>query len=251
MAESGPRLAVDHRVALGGEVAWPAGRSGRARASPPARRSAIRSRRPPAARRDRGTSRSRSGSSGRRRPARRTRPSGTARRPARRRSPRSTTRCRRRRRTRAAHRARSGGRRPSAPMRSSIVRAGRRVRRRRCPRAGRGRGGPGRPQDERRAGHERVDDEDLRAERAAQRRRPDAHLGDRQAEDLGELLADVEDALGRGRHGQDAVGLEPGRRGVRLEVALVDPVRAERRLDRDRRRRPAPRRRRRGCSACG
>ena len=87
------------------------------------------------------------------------------------------------------------------------------------------------------AGHERVHDEKLRAERPAQRRRPDAHPGDRQAEDLGQLLADVEDALGRGGHRQDAVRFQPGGRGVRLDVALVDPVRAERRLDRHRRRR--------------
>jgi hypothetical protein len=74
------------------------------------------------------------------------------------------------------------------------------------------------------AGGQRVDDQELAAEPATERGSRDPDARDRQAEQLGHLGSDVERALGGGRDVEGPVGIQPGHRGLWLDVALVDPV---------------------------
>ena len=83
-------------------------------------------------------------------------------------------------------------------------------------------------QRERRARGQRLDEGELPAERATERLGDDADPVERQAVRARELRAADEDSLGRDGDGELAVGLEPGRRRLRLEVRLVDPRRPER-----------------------
>ena len=91
---------------------------------------------------------------------------------------------------------------------------------------------PDRPaQRERCAGDERLDERELAAERAAERLRDDAHLVEREAECAVKLLLRHERALRARRDDERPVRLEPGGRGLRLEVRLVHPWRPERGRD--------------------
>ena len=80
---------------------------------------------------------------------------------------------------------------------------------------------------ERRRRRERLGNHELAAEGAAERRRAHAHAVQREAEELRELLAHAERALSARPYDEVALGLEPRGGGLRLEVALVDPARAE------------------------
>src|SRR3990172_10761866 len=86
---------------------------------------------------------------------------------------------------------------------------------------------------ERQRGSQRLEEDELAAEAAAERRRDDAHLVLGQAQGLGDFGARVEERLGGRPHGDVAerVHLREGR--ARLEVALVDDTRAVGALDDD------------------
>src|SRR3990170_626953 len=89
----------------------------------------------------------------------------------------------------------------------------------------------GPPESHRERRGERLEEDELAAEAAAERRRDDAHLVLGQAERFRHLGARVEERLGGGPHGDAAerVHLRHGR--ARLEVALVDDARAVGALD--------------------
>ncbi len=76
---------------------------------------------------------------------------------------------------------------------------------------------------QRRARHQWLDQHLLGAERAADRRRRDADPARREVEQRRERVAGVEQALRARCDHEGAVVIDPRRRSVRLDVALVDP----------------------------
>ena len=82
-------------------------------------------------------------------------------------------------------------------------------------------------ENQRGARDERIDDEDLRSECSAEWRTLDADTGQRKPVDLRELPPCVEGSLGAALDGETAIRIDPRRCRVRLDVPLVDPVRAE------------------------
>ncbi len=84
---------------------------------------------------------------------------------------------------------------------------------------------------QRRARHEWLDQHLLGAERAADRRRRDADPARREVEQRRERVAGGEQALRARCDHEGAVVIDPRRRGVRLDVALVDPRGGEAAVD--------------------
>ena len=84
---------------------------------------------------------------------------------------------------------------------------------------------------QRRARHQWLDEHLLGAERAADRRRRDADPARREVEQRRERVAGVEQALRARCDHEGAVIIDPRRRSVRLDVALVDPRGGEAAVD--------------------
>ena len=82
-------------------------------------------------------------------------------------------------------------------------------------------------QEQGRAGRQRIGDQQLPAEPTAKRCARHADSRDREAEQLRQLGSDLERALGAGCDVERAVGVKLGHGHLRLDVALVHPVRGE------------------------